>query len=181
MNRKTPATAAISATVAGVLLAGCCLLASAASVTPYEPLRASFAPVVVPTPTPSPSESPSRPSLRPEKAVRVPHPTTRPKRETPRPVRADSSVSGLATYYCCTRGYGSGAYVAAAGPALRIGDWRGRRVRVCSGGRCITVTLVDWCACGRRHGEPTVIDLHPGAFSALAPLSRGVIWVTVEF
>jgi rare lipoprotein A (peptidoglycan hydrolase) len=66
---------------------------------------------------------------------------------------------------------------AAAGPLLRVGDWRGRVVRVCGNGRCVTVKLIDWCACpGSR-----VIDLYSDAFQRLAPLSEGTIQVTVSW
>jgi rare lipoprotein A (peptidoglycan hydrolase) len=82
--------------------------------------------------------------------------------------------TGLATWY----DDGPGLY-AAAGPGLRIGDWRGRRVSVCSDGQCVTVQLTDWCACGDRHGQPTLLDLSADAFRRLAPLSRGVIAVSV--
>ena len=89
---------------------------------------------------------------------------------------------GNATWYClsgvssCHRDYGGGLY-AAAGPALRVGDWRGRTVTVCTGSRCVTVQLVDWCACpGGR-----VIDLYSAAFRRLAPLSEGEIRVAVRW
>ncbi len=45
---------------------------------------------------------------------------------------------------------------------------------------CTHVVVVSHCACGDRHGDPTVIDLSPPAFRELAPLRRGVIRVTVE-
>jgi hypothetical protein len=50
-------------------------------------------------------------------------------------------------------------------------------VRVCRDGtnRCVTVTVVSYCACGI-----TLIDLSPYAFRQLAPLSRGRIRVTVD-
>jgi len=71
----------------------------------------------------------------------------------------------------------SGGLYAAAGPALRVGDWRGRRVQVCRSGNCVTVTLIDWCGCyGSR-----VIDLYSDAFKRLAPTSAGVISVTVRW
>jgi rare lipoprotein A (peptidoglycan hydrolase) len=66
---------------------------------------------------------------------------------------------------------------AAAGPALRVGDWRDRWVTVTSGGRSVRVQLVDWCACSGVR----VIDLYSSAFEQLAPLSRGVIPVTVTW
>jgi rare lipoprotein A (peptidoglycan hydrolase) len=90
--------------------------------------------------------------------------------------------SGPATWYCktgtsvCASGYPGGMY-AAAGPGLRIGSWRGRVVRVCGGGTCITVKLIDWCACGNGH----LIDLYSDAFRRLAPLSAGAVHVTVTW
>ena len=90
-------------------------------------------------------------------------------------------MAGSASWYCssssaCTRGYPGGLY-AAAGPKLRVGDWRGRTVTVSSGGRSVKVRLVDWCQCyGRR-----VIDLYSDAFRQLAPTSAGVIRVTVSW
>lgn len=87
---------------------------------------------------------------------------------------------GRASYYCCTRGYSSDDRVAAAGPGLRHGDWRGRRVQVCRGGTCITVRLVDWCQCYKRTDHEILIDLHPGAFRALGPLSAGILTVRVS-
>lgn len=94
----------------------------------------------------------------------------------------DAAVSGRASWYCgagsrCTRGYGPSTLSAAAGAALRTGDWRGRLVRVCSGDRCVRVRLVDWCFCGSGR----VIDLYRSAFSRLASPSRGVIRVTVSW
>jgi hypothetical protein len=91
-------------------------------------------------------------------------------------------TSGSATWYCktgvssCAAGYPGGMY-AAAGPALRVGAWRGRVVRVCGGGACILVKLIDWCACGGSH----VIDLYSDAFRRLAPLSSGALRVTVSW
>lgn len=39
---------------------------------------------------------------------------------------------------------------------------------------------MSYCACGQRHGEPTVIDLSVPAFRELAPLSRGIVRVIVS-
>jgi len=87
------------------------------------------------------------------------------------PVSA-AEVTGNATWY----GTGPGAGHAAAGPGLRFGDWRGRRVTVSHGGRSVVVVLDDWCAC--RSGN-RIIDLSDEDFSRLASLSEGVIRVTV--
>jgi hypothetical protein len=70
--------------------------------------------------------------------------------------------------------YPARGYVAAAGPALRTGDWRGRLVVVSANGRSVPVTLSDWCACPRR-----LIDLSDDAFARLAPLSRGLVLVRI--
>jgi hypothetical protein len=91
-----------------------------------------------------------------------------------------SLLHGVATYY----DNGPGLY-AAAGPALRhaLGTgWRGSVIKVCANERsqCVKVRLTDFCKCGPRHGKQTLLDLSPAAFRALAPLSRGVLEVTVR-
>ena len=87
---------------------------------------------------------------------------------------ATSSLqSGYATWY------DTPGLTAAAGPELRHGDWRGSLVTVTHAGRSVTVQLTDWCACGDRNGEPTLLDLSASAFRRLAPLSKGVIEVEV--
>jgi hypothetical protein len=65
---------------------------------------------------------------------------------------------------------------AAAGPRLRafLGHWRGQSVTVCAA-TCIRVILDDWCACPHR-----LIDLSAQAFARLAPLSRGILAVSVR-
>ena len=52
---------------------------------------------------------------------------------------------------------------------------------VTANGFSVRTQLGDWCACGDRHGVPTVIDLDVAAFRQLAPLSIGVIAVEVTF
>ena len=92
------------------------------------------------------------------------------------------SVRGIASWYCkpgvsaCHYQYSGGMY-AAAGPALRVGNWRGRTVTVCGSGSCVNVKLIDWCACGSGR----VIDLYSDAFSRLAPLSSGTLSVRVTW
>jgi rare lipoprotein A (peptidoglycan hydrolase) len=90
-----------------------------------------------------------------------------------------AAFGGTATWYCgngspCTRGYGPADMVAAIDPTLGIA--KGTRLRVHHAGRSVEVVVVDVCQCkGAR-----IIDLTSGAFSRLAPLSRGVIEVTIE-
>jgi hypothetical protein len=91
-------------------------------------------------------------------------------------------ATGAATWYCktgvsaCHHAYPGGLY-AAAGPELRVGNWRGRHVQVCGNGHCVNVTLIDWCACGGNH----IIDLYSDAFVRLAPLSAGAVHVKVSW
>jgi hypothetical protein len=106
-----------------------------------------------------------------------------PKRQSAAPaVGSGHSVSGIATWYCktgvsvCTSGYPGGLY-AAAGAPLRVGNWRGRYVRVCTTSRCVTVKLIDWCACGNGH----IIDLYSDAFERLASTSEGGLQATVTW
>ena len=96
------------------------------------------------------------------------------------PGRRSHAVVGVASWYC---GHGSrcpagdhGSLSGAAGPSLRVGNWRGRIVTVQANGRSIRVKLVDWCACPQR-----VIDLFSGAFQELAPLSQGLVRVKVSW
>ena len=103
---------------------------------------------------------------------------------TPRPTPPPNpthSVSGSASWYCrngsgCVAGHPGGLY-AAAGPALRVGNWRGRTVSVCGSGNCVSVTLIDSCWCGTGR----VIDLYSDAFSRLTPLSAGTLTVRVSW
>lgn len=84
------------------------------------------------------------------------------------------AIGGTATWYDGPAGH------AAAGPGLRdaLGsDWRGQRVTVCHESPCVSVILSDWCLCrGTR-----LVDLDDASFARLAPLSRGVIAVSVEY
>lgn len=89
---------------------------------------------------------------------------------------APSPISGYATWYAYRPGE------AAAGPELRAmlgSSWRGQLVDVAAGSRHVRVRLTDYCACGSRHGTPTLIDLDARSFAELAPLGQGVVRVTV--
>jgi len=90
----------------------------------------------------------------------------------PANVSATGSISGQATWYRYHPGQ------VAAGPALRawLGKgWRGTTVMVCAK-TCISTRLTDWCLCrGKR-----IVDLDSRSFRALAPLSQGVVRVTVS-
>ena len=128
-------------------------------------------------PTLRPSATPTT-SSGAASATAALHPVpSRAPKPTKRPVRPAHGLSGVATWFRAPKG------TAAAGPALRASlgkSWRGSVVRVCSGGRCVRVRLTDWCACGPRHGQPTLVDLGADSFARLAPLSAGVVDVVIR-
>jgi rare lipoprotein A (peptidoglycan hydrolase) len=132
--------------------------ASPAQIGDFQEQRRSF----------EPRANPDQP-VRPESVLKP----------TPKP---SHSVGGTASWYCkagvsaCHSSYPGGLY-AAAGPALRVGSWRGRTVTVCGSGSCVNVKLIDWCACGSGR----VIDLYSDAFSRLTPLSSGTLSVRVSW
>lgn len=87
------------------------------------------------------------------------------------------TLTGVASWYRYVVGH------AAAGPALRafLGDnWRGQTVTVTMNGRSVSVKLSDWCQCYEGERSERIIDLDDRAFAALAPVSRGLIQVTVS-
>ena len=158
--------------------------AVAASPTASKPV-ASWRPVAVPSEASlqgravQEAESTAGASLPAQvtDAPRVTPPTNAPEANVP-----SRSISGIGSWYCspprspCTRGVPASTLAAAAGPALRVGAWRGRVVTVEANGRSVRVRLVDWCACPGR-----LVDLYAAAFARLAPLSRGVVTVTVPW
>ena len=122
-------------------------------------------------------------------ATKAPEPSVRPSiRPKPTPSGgtipdfvAERGVAGIATWFCqgtvgCTVGYPASGMFAAAGPVLRLGNWRGRLVTVSIAGRSVVVRLVDWCACSGH-----LIDLYRSAFSRLAAPSVGIVEVTVSW
>ena len=91
-------------------------------------------------------------------------------------------ASGTATWYCKT-----GVErlpprlprwpVPAAGARSASATGAADASQVCGGGRCVIVTLIDWCACGNGH----IIDLYSDAFQRLTPLSSGGLRVKVSW
>ena len=119
------------------------------------------------SPAVGPSEERDLDATRPTLSVSV--------RETANPRLTIAKLAvGIASWHATGR---DGLY-AAAGPALRIGDWRGRQVEVCRNvtdiPACIVVTLNDVMRAER------LIDLSDEAFAALAPLSVGLVRVSVS-
>ena len=100
----------------------------------------------------------------------------------PAPVGGDT-ISGKATWYCCSLGWRGQAVVALPGalgghydapPAARF-------VTVCAD-RCATLPVADYCGCLWGTASQKVADLSPEAWAAISDsaLSRGVITVTIH-
>ena len=96
---------------------------------------------------------------------------------------AGGSISGLATWYCCTIGYRGQAVVALPGALGGHYDPvpASRYVTVCAD-RCVQLPVVDYCGCYWGTASQKVADLSPEAWAAVSDtgLSRGVIPVTVH-
>jgi hypothetical protein len=93
------------------------------------------------------------------------------------------TISGTASWYCCTRGWGDAAV--AALPIALGGHWYlppgGFSVTVCAD-RCARIPVGDACACYWGEASQRVIDLSPAAWEAISDKDRwvyGVVTVTV--
>ncbi|HEX5396880.1 MAG TPA: hypothetical protein VFX74_07275 [Candidatus Limnocylindria bacterium] len=113
----------------------------------------------------------------------APIPTPRPAPVAAPPPLRGSTVSGKATYYCCSLGYRGQAVVALPGalgghydppPAARY-------VTVCAD-RCVSLPVVDYCGCHWGTASQKVADLSPEAWAAVTDRSRslGVVQVTIH-
>jgi hypothetical protein len=100
------------------------------------------------------------------------------------PAPTDNTVSGKATWYCCSLGWRGQAVVALPGalgghfdspPAAKF-------VTVCAD-RCVLLPVVDYCGCYWGTSSQKVADLSPEAWAAVSDRSRsaGVITVTLRF
>jgi hypothetical protein len=106
----------------------------------------------------------------------------RPVKTVAAPIGGDT-VSGNATWYCCSAGWRGQAVVALPGalgghydapPAARF-------VTVCAD-RCAVLPVADYCGCLWGTANERVADLSPEAWAAISDssLSRGVITVTIH-
>ena len=93
------------------------------------------------------------------------------------------TISGKASWYCCTRGWGDAAV--AALPIALGGHWYlppgGFTVTVCAD-RCARIPVGDACGCHWGQVGQKVIDLSPAAWAAITDKDRwvyGVVNVTV--
>jgi hypothetical protein len=94
-----------------------------------------------------------------------------------------STISGSASWYCCTRGWGDAAVVAL--PTALGGHYYsppgGFSVVVCAD-RCARIAVGDACGCHWGQVGQKVIDLSPAAWAAITDKDRyvyGIVAVTV--
>lgn len=112
--------------------------------------------------------------------VATPRPTAAPVAPPP---LTGTTVSGKATYYCCTLGYRGQAVVAL--PAAYGGHYdappASRYVTICAD-RCASIPVVDRCGCYWGTPSQKVADLSPEAWAAITDRSRsmGVVQVTIH-
>jgi hypothetical protein len=132
---------------------------------------------ILPTPGAAPMEAKlyARPTPRPTPKPAPPAP--------PPPDPTGNSITGKATWYCCTAGYTGQAVVALPGALGGRYDPppAARSVTVCAD-RCVVLPVADYCGCYWGTANQKVVDLSPEAWAAVSdtPRSRGVITVTVH-
>ena len=94
-----------------------------------------------------------------------------------------NTVTGKATWYCCSLGWRGEAVVALPGALGGHYDAppAARYVTVCAD-RCAVLPVADYCGCLWGTASQKVADLSPEAWAAISDsaLSRGVITVTVH-
>jgi len=148
-------------------------LDAAASEAPVA-LTASEAPAP-PAAAAQPAPAAAQPAA-PRAAVRA---ATRPAKLWSQ-LRRGLTVRGAATWYFGTRGYAGIAHVAMPGARYLPRGANGPRARVCAGGRCVTVRVVDSCGCRAGTRKARVADLSVATLRRLGlDPRRGVYQVRV--
>jgi hypothetical protein len=100
-----------------------------------------------------------------------------------KPPKLGDSVTGKATWYCCSNGYRGQAVVAL--PGALGGQYdpppASRTVTICAD-RCAELPVVDYCGCLWGTADQKIADLSPEAWAAVSNrrTSAGVITVTVH-
>jgi hypothetical protein len=98
------------------------------------------------------------------------------------PISGDT-ITGKATWYCCSLGWRGEAVVALPGALGGHYDAppAARYVTVCAD-RCALLPVADYCGCLWGTASQKVADLSPEAWAAISDssLSRGVITITVH-
>ena len=109
---------------------------------------------------------------------------------TPRPVvrvvsppAGGSTITGKATWYCCTSGWSGQAVVALPGALGGHYDPppASHYVTICAD-RCVRLPVADYCDCYWGTTSQKVADLSPEAWAAVTDKSRsaGVVTVTIH-
>ena len=102
---------------------------------------------------------------------------------TATPSFTGDTITGKATWYCCSLNWRGQAVVALPGALGGHYDSppASRYVTVC-GDRCVVLPVVDYCGCLWGTSSQKVADLSPEAWAAVtdSALSRGVVTVTVH-
>ena len=97
--------------------------------------------------------------------------------------RTGDTVTGKATWYCCSRGYRGLAVIALPGALGGQYDAppAARTVTVCAD-RCVSLPVVDYCGCSWGTSSQKVADLSPEAWAAVTDRSRsaGVVTITIQ-
>ena len=134
---------------------------------------------VLPTPAAAPMQATLRSVATPTPASAAPAPSVR---SVAAPAGGDS-VSGRATWYCCTSGYRGQAVIALPGALGGHYDPApaARSVTVCAD-RCVVLPVVDYCGCHWGTPSQKVADLSPEAWDAVTDRDRsaGVVTVTIH-
>ncbi len=142
------------------------------------------APVVLAAAAPAKAPAPARGAparAAPARAApaRVVQAASRPARLWAQ-LRDGLTVTGTATWYFATRGYGGVPHVAMPGARYLPRGETAPRARICAGGRCTVVSVVDACACGVGTRRPRLIDVSATALRQLGlDPRRGVYQVRV--
>jgi hypothetical protein len=109
--------------------------------------------------------------------------TPRPAAQIVSPPAGGSTITGKATWYCCTAGWRGVAVVALPGALGGHYDAppASRSVVVCAD-RCVRLPVADYCACYWGTAAQKVADLSPEAWAAVTDKSRsaGVVTVTIH-
>jgi hypothetical protein len=99
------------------------------------------------------------------------------------PPASDNTISGKATWYCCSLGWRGQAVVAL--PGALAGHYyappASHFVTICAD-RCAVLPIVDFCGCYWGSANQKVADLSPEAWAAItdSSRSRGVLNVTIH-
>ena len=136
-----------------------------------------LAALALPTPATASMEATLHPISTPAPAV------VRAPRTAPAAASSGDSVTGKATWYCCSLGYRGLAVVALPGALGGHYDSppAARTVTVCAD-RCASLPVVDYCGCHWGTASQKVADLSPEAWAAVTDRARnaGVVTVTIR-